>query len=117
MILLVEDEAPLRRAFTHVLQGKGYQVIQAIDGNEALKLLDDCVFNLVITDIVLPNLNGIDLVNIIRTKWRRMPIILVSGYLSQEDGNRILEADTVFIQKPIKTEYLVQTVHRLIGDP
>jgi DNA-binding NtrC family response regulator len=117
MILLVEDDRPLRRAFAQALQRRGYRVIEAEDGNEAAELLENWVFNLIITDIVLPKLNGIALANIVRIKWRRIPVVIVSAYLSQDAGNQILDRDAVFIEKPIKTDHLIETVQRLIGNP
>jgi two-component system cell cycle sensor histidine kinase/response regulator CckA len=117
MILLVEDDDLLRRAFARLLRQKGYRVLEARDGEEALKFLDDWVLKLIITDLVLPKLNGIDLIEIVRIKWHRIPAIIISGYLSQDAGSLILERDGVFIQKPIKTDHLLEAVERLVGRP
>ena len=58
MILLVEDEAPARYAFARILRNRGHVVMEAADGLEALDVLEKYHFNLVITDLVMPNLNG-----------------------------------------------------------
>jgi len=117
MILLVEDDALSRRAFGQLLRAKGYQVVEAGDGHEALKLLHDWVFELVITDVVLPHLHGLNLVNFIRARWPRLPIVVISGYLSQDAGEVILDGSAHFIQKPIRTDRLIETVQRLVPNP
>jgi YesN/AraC family two-component response regulator len=58
--------------------------LNAGNGAEALELLAMQNFELVITDLVMPNLNGLNLIKTIRLKWPYMPLILMSGYLSKE---------------------------------
>ena len=62
MILLIEDDAASRYAFARLLRGQGYEVIEARDGTEAVAFLDGLPIELVITDMVLPKLNGLHLV-------------------------------------------------------
>ena len=69
MILVVEDDAPSRRAVTLALKRAGHEVMNASDGTEALELLAKHHFELVITDLLMPNLNGLNLINTIRLKW------------------------------------------------
>jgi CheY-like chemotaxis protein len=86
MILLVEDEPITRNAFADMLRREGHLVIQAADGAQALSLLGKSHVDLVITDLVMPKLTGFDLVGQIRLKWPHVPILLISGYLSQDAG-------------------------------
>ena len=81
MILLVEDEERAREVFARILKNAGYAVMEAADGLEALSLLEDLPCDLVVSDILMPKLNGYALVARIRAKWPNMPIILTSGYL------------------------------------
>jgi DNA-binding NtrC family response regulator len=114
MILLVEDEAVTRLAFGQLLRAHGHEVMEAGDGAQALALLNKLRFDLVITDLVVPNLNGLNLASFIRARWPKMPIILISGYLSENAGKIILEGLADFLQKPIRPSALVATVQRLL---
>jgi DNA-binding response OmpR family regulator len=80
MILVVEDDGPSGRAIALALKTAGHEVMNAADGTE--ELLAKHEFELVITDVVMPNLNGMDLlINTIRPKRPQMPVILMSGHL------------------------------------
>jgi DNA-binding NtrC family response regulator len=114
MILLVEDEAIVRHSFAQLLRTQGHEVIEAANGSEALAVLNRLPVQLVITDLVVPNINGLNLISLIRARWPRMPIILISGYLSQDAGNIILDGVADFLQKPIRPSALVATVRRLV---
>ncbi len=114
MILLVEDEDKAREVFAKILRKAGYGVIEAGDGLQALSLLETMRCNLVISDILMPNLNGYALVARIRAKWPDLPVVLTSGYLSQDSGKALMNGSVEFIPKPIDSELLIATVRRLI---
>jgi two-component system, response regulator YesN len=88
--------------------------MEAANGTEALALLNKWRVELIITDLVVPNLNGLNLISLIRARWPKMPIVLISGYLSQDAGNIILDGLADFLQKPIRPSALVATVRRLL---
>ena len=114
MILLVEDEIITRNAFADALQREGHDVLQAADGVKALSLLDSYRVDLVITDLVMPKLNGFHLIAEIRSKWPHMPILLISAYMSHE-GGRIISGETAeFMHKPIDPPDLIAAVQRLL---
>jgi CheY-like chemotaxis protein len=114
VILLVEDEAITRNAFADALQMEGHQVIQAADGEQALSLLNKYQVDLVITDLVMPRLNGCELIGQIRSKSRHIPILLISAYLSQGGGKIIFDGNAEFMRKPIDPPNLIATVQRLL---
>jgi CheY-like chemotaxis protein len=119
MILLVEDEPGSRYALARVLRGHGYDVREAADGNEALTLIQELLFgklsiDLVITDLRMPNETGLVLAAHIRGKWPRIPILLMSGYLSEEAGKLVSEGLAEFISKPVDQPALVAAVQRLL---
>src|SRR5919106_1254847 len=117
MILLVEDEDSARHAFAQILRNKGHAVMEAANGIEALAMLDKRHFDLVISDILMPNLDGYTLVARIRMKWPNIPIILTSGYLSQDAAKAMLHGSAEFIPKPIDPTALIATVQRLLPSP
>jgi DNA-binding response OmpR family regulator len=115
MILLVEDEAITRNAFADALRREGQEVIEAPDGVQALSLLNNSDVDLVITDLVMPKLNGFHLIAAIRAKWPHMPILFISAYMSQEAGGKIISGEcSEFMHKPIDPSDLIAAVHRLV---
>jgi len=115
MILLVEDDAITRVSFAQMLRAHGHQVVEVADGRKALELLSSLRFDLVITDLVLPNLNGLNLVRLIRARCPSLPVILVSAYLSESGGRTILGESAHFFQKPVRPSALLATAQRLLG--
>ena len=114
MILLVDDEEGYRELVARMLAKAGYEVVQAADGIEALSLLEKSKIDLVISDILMPVLNGYALVARLRAKWPDMPVILTTGYLSQQAAKSMMNGSVDFIPKPIDPEVLIQTVQRLV---
>ncbi len=100
--------------FARLLRGEGYEIIEAGDGNEAVALLDGTAIDLVITDMVLPKINGLHLVSCIHARRPGIPIVLMSGYLSARAGKIILDGLADFFQKPVRPSALVRTVQRLL---
>ena len=115
MILVVDDEAAYREVLAKILTKVGYRVITAADGNEALTLWEHSQFNLIISDVFMPNLNGYALAARIRAKDPNVPIILISGYLSQDTAKNLLGGCTAYIAKPVNPESMIATVHRLMS--
>src|SRR6266496_4719311 len=83
-------------------------------GNEAVALLDGFAIDLVITDMVLPKINGLHLVSLIQARRPGIPIVLMSGYLSERAGKIIVDGSADFFQKPVRPSALVRTVQRLL---
>src|SRR6478752_10118123 len=115
MILLADDEERYRELIAHVLTKAGYEVLQAADGIEALSLLQKSNVNLVISDILMPGLNGYTLVARIRAKWPQMPVILTTGFLPQDAAKNMMNGSVDFIPKPIDPEKLLEVIHRRLS--
>jgi DNA-binding NtrC family response regulator len=115
MILLVEDDATSRRAVNLILKTAGHEVMSAGDGTEALELLAKHHFDLVITDLVMPNLNGLNLINAIRLKQPHLPLILMSGHLFKDAGKAVMEGIAAYLQKPFTPTALIMTVERVLS--
>ena len=113
-VLVVEDDRLNRNLICKVLRNEGHQVFEACDGAEALDLLYAQHFDLVITDFVMPRLNGLKLVELVHPLRPRLPIILITGYLSTTSGKAILDKVAEFIPKPFELNVLRSTVQRLL---
>lgn len=113
-ILIVEDEALIRDMVSVALQEQGYQVITAIDGRTALNILQESQqvgnrsFDLIVLDIMLPHLNGLDLCRLLRYNGETVPILILSAKASETDRVLGLEvgADD-YLTKPFSMRELV----------
>ncbi|MGH8546642.1 MAG: response regulator [Gammaproteobacteria bacterium] len=113
-ILLVEDEALTRRELGHTLRNQGYKVTEAADGAEALERLAQQPFDIIISDFVLPKFHGFNLLELIRSKWPKIPVIIISGYLSESGGRIILDGLADFLSKPVDPDILLARIRRFI---
>src|ERR1051325_755665 len=115
-ILCVEDDEELRNIYREILLQQGYEVTTASDGVHAWKtLVSGKKFDLLLTDIEMPNLGGMELVGMARLGGMKFPIILVSGYpetISADLYDRFEIAAT--LQKPFSSETLIDRVHQVI---
>ncbi len=116
-ILIAEDDATLRKLSTTILSHYGYQVIEAIDGDDAIgKFVENCaIIRLAILDGIMPHKNGREAFEEIRRLCPNTKAIFLSGYAEDifaHDG--ILDNTAVFIQKPVKPEDLLSTVRNML---
>jgi CheY-like chemotaxis protein len=85
-VLVVEDEPELRRLAVQALEWRGYRVLPAGGGSEALEVARDLRRrpDLLVTDVVMPGMSGVELAERLRKRWRTLPVLFVSGHLGQE---------------------------------
>ncbi len=114
-VLLVEDDASLRRYLEVILEKAGYKVIAAADGLAAMKIALTCAIDIVITDAMMPKLDGYELCRFIRSnpRFNHLPIILLSALVRNEAEREAQLADA-FISKPVSAEHLIEVVERLL---
>ena len=82
-VLIAEDDSAVREFVSRALAHGGHDVATANDGLEALSLLDGETFDLLLTDIVMPNLDGIALALKVAKEYPRMPVLLMTGYAAE----------------------------------
>ena len=114
-ILLVEDSSITRTMIARILRAFGYDICEAPDGEVALSLLSRRAVDLVLTDIDMPRMDGITLVQNIRAKkdWQRLPIVVLSTRGSAEDQRRALDAGADGYL--VKTEFSEEALRELIS--
>ena len=116
-ILVVDDETDICTSLQERLTMEGYKVLTASDGRKGLRVYHDHLVDLVITDVLMPELDGLEVVRTLRRLGRAIPIIAMSG-----GGNRDLDflieaaefGATRTISKPFRLEELVVMVHDLL---
>ncbi len=112
-ILLVEDEQGVRKIAKLALESQGYQVMEAANGNEALRLMDQIhqSVDMLVTDMVMPGIHGRDLADTLRKDHPHTPILYMSGY---HDDERVrtasLESTESFLPKPFTPNELIERV-------
>jgi two-component system, chemotaxis family, chemotaxis protein CheY len=116
-IISVDDSSTMRRMVAFTLKAAGYDVIEAGDGAEALDLLRTRAVDLVITDINMPNVNGIELTRRLRQMpaFSRVPIILLTTESDPEKKNEGRAAGaTGWIVKPFRQDQLLAIVAKVL---
>jgi two-component system, cell cycle sensor histidine kinase and response regulator CckA len=113
---VVDDEPLVRRFATRVLEQEGFLVSEAADGAEALRLLRDemPVADAVVSDIVMPRLNGVELLQILSSTHPQLPVLLMSGYASGELEGMGIAAPCAILPKPFTPERLVEELRRCL---
>ncbi|MBL4667161.1 MAG: response regulator [Sneathiella sp.] len=117
-ILAVDDSKTMRDMVSFTLKGAGYEVIEAADGLLALDTLDSHTVDLVITDINMPNMDGIDLVKALRKipTYSSTPILVLTTESDDSKKNEGREAGaTGWIVKPFEPEKLLKVVQKVCG--
>jgi CheY-like chemotaxis protein len=114
-ILVVDDDRMNRELISRTLRKDGHRIVEACDGALALEILQAISFDLVITDFVMPKLNGIKFAEQLHSLQPQTPVIFVTGYLSVISDKNILDGMVAeFFAKPFELSALRSTVHRLL---
>ena len=117
-ILVVEDNQVNQKVVTAVLRKRGFHIELANDGQEALAKLENCeAFNLVLMDVQMPVLDGLEATRLIRkeSRWKSLPIIAMTAHAMNGDKERCLEAGmSGYISKPVHPSLLLSTVDEFL---
>jgi len=118
-ILIVEDSSTTRALLRAVIDElDDFETVEAATGFEALKMLPQQEYDLIITDINMPDINGLELINFVRgnTRYSHLPIIIVSTERSEEDKKRGMALGaTAYVTKPFKSVELQAVIKKIIG--
>lgn len=117
-ILVVDDSEMVVKVLSFIIKKAGYTVLSAIDGKAALEFFDGREIDLVITDLNMPNMNGIELISEIRLKeyYRHIPIILFSAG-NEEEQKQMLKTSgaTLLFDKNDIQEKMIPTIKKMLG--
>ncbi|MCR5612745.1 response regulator [Treponema sp.] len=117
-ILAVDDSVSIRKSISFVLSQEGYEVVEAVDGADGLEKAKSAKFNLVITDINMPNIDGIEFIKQLRTMegYKFTPIIALT---TESQDSKMQEGKqagaTGWIVKPFTSEKLLAIVKKIVG--
>jgi two-component system, cell cycle sensor histidine kinase and response regulator CckA len=115
-ILLIEDLSELREMIANILRSKGYQVLQARDGVDAVNLAAShfAPIDLIVTDVIMPKLNGPEAVRQIRARRPSVKAIYITGYSNQTISDEEFSSNSVTVEKPIRPDTLLAKVRELL---
>jgi len=111
LVLVVDDEPDVRKVVRITLEKSGYEVVEAEDGKKAIaeikKNENSLLLNLIITDIRMPNRDGIDVFNYYRKEWPSIPVIVLTGFPDQQG---VVD----YLVKPVEAEKLRASVAKAL---
>lgn len=117
LILVIDDDEPVRVMLARLLTGQGYRVLEFEDGRKAQDWLGSNRPDLIITDIVMPGLSGTELRRYVARKYPRLPVILISGYSADEPAEFAARSPhTVFVPKPFAADELLELVEQMLPE-
>lgn len=115
-ILIAEDEKPMAKALNHKLTRAGFTVTLAGNGEEALKILEKEEFDLIISDLIMPRVDGFGLLNEIKARGIKTPVIIASNLSQVEDAKRAkrMGARDYFIKSNTPIIQIVEHVKKVL---
>ena len=116
-ILVVDDEDALRTVLSSELEGEGYEVDQAADGDEAIAIVQKKPFHLVLLDIKMPKVDGFEVLKFIKEKYPHVKVIMLTGFADLKNAieSKKLGAED-FVSKPYDLVDLLTTIERVLTE-
>ena len=116
-VLVVDDDPVVGKSFHRVLSGKGYAVITARNGEEALNKLRSETYDVVFTDIKMPGMNGLEVAERLKETQPWLPVVIVTGYGTDENEARAKAAGVSgFLRKPLSPEMIIDNAERAMRE-
>lgn len=110
-ILVIDDESIVRMSCSRTLTPEGYLVTLASSGNEGLELLEKEAYSLILLDLKMPDMDGIEVLRAIKEKWPDMKVIMITGYSTVETAVQALRLGAFnHIEKPFTPDTLLAAV-------
>lgn len=116
-ILVVDDEAVIREGMRRILEGKGYRVEASASGRAAIEKIQDHDFDVVITDLKMPGMDGIEVLKTIKILQPDVPVIIITGYSTVDTAVEAMKSGAFdYIAKPFTSELIIDKVQKAIAN-
>lgn len=110
-ILVVDDEKNIRNTLKEILEYEKYEVSLAVDGNEGLDMLKKDTYDLLLLDIKMPEIDGLEVLEIVNKEYAELPVVMISGHGNIDTAVKALKSGAYdFIEKPLDLNRLLVTV-------
>lgn len=121
LVLIVDDEPDVRKVVSMTLEKAGYHVLEAEDGKQAIEEIrkgeNSLTLDVIITDIRMPNMNGIDVINYYRKEWPSVPLIVLTGFPDIDMATALLQHGVVdYLVKPVEGEKLRGAISKAMNE-
>ena len=117
-VLVVDDDPVVRKSFDRVLSSKGYAVITAANGEEALRKLNEEKYDLVYTDIRMPGMSGLEVAEQVKARRPWTPVVIITGYGTDAAESRAKAAGVSgFLHKPLSPEMIEDSARDALAAP
>jgi DNA-binding NtrC family response regulator len=114
-ILIVDDERIVLDSCKRVLEADGYSVTLATSADKALESMSAEAFSLILMDIKMPGRDGMSLMREVKEKWPDVPVIIMSGYATNETVTQVSKTDAAsFIAKPFTPDELAEAIRKVL---
>ncbi len=119
-VMVVDDEADVRTVARMCLEKAGYNVVEAEDGEQAIREIkqgdNPVMLDVIVTDINMPIVNGLEAIQFFQQEWPRVPLIVMTGYPNLETATELMKRGLVdYLVKPVDKEKLVAAVEKGMG--
>src|SRR5690242_3605566 len=114
-VLLVDDEATIRKLTKRMLQSRGVEVFDAASGEDALALSEKHAIDVLVTDMVMDGMDGAALAESLLARHPDLPVLFISGYPVDFENERRRFARCAFLAKPYQSADLMQAINDLAG--
>jgi len=115
-ILVVEDERNIRLLITTIMRQIGHEVMEAADGQDAMTLLKQETPDVVLTDLRMPRMTGIQLIEKLKQMFPDIPVVVVSAFSDQIE-KALMNGAEAYLTKPFAKRQLVEVVDKTLGLP
>ena len=114
-ILIVDDEPNIRQGLAEALAGQGYEIEQAASGESALERLSLTPFDLVLVDLVMEGMDGIDLLKEVKRQWPETEVVIITAHGTVETAVKALKEGAYdYLTKPINVKRFRAYVHNIL---
>ncbi|MEJ5226559.1 sigma-54 dependent transcriptional regulator [Thermodesulfovibrio sp.] len=114
-LLIVDDEKGILETLSEILSDEGYSVVQAETAEEAFNIIEKEEVDLVLLDVWLPGMSGIDAIKQIKERYQELPVIMISGHANVEMAVKAVKIGAFdFLEKPLSIERVILTVERAL---
>ncbi len=117
-VLVVDDSSTVRKLLASILAPSGHEVLEAADGVRALEILSQEAVDLVVSDLNMPQMNGIELIQTIREnpRFRDLPIVMLTTVTDEESRRKgLLAGANVYLMKPAPAHVVLYKINSLLG--
>ncbi len=116
-VLVIDDEAIVRVSCERVLVPAGYEVTVTSRGDEAIELLEKEKFDLVLTDLKMPDMDGLEVLKVIKERWPDVQVVIITGYGTISTAVQAIKMGAYeYIEKPFTPEDILEVVNKALEE-